>query len=301
MTTTTHDPTDHQLVQQLREREVTDAVLASFAGTPDARLKELVSSLVEHLHGFIRDVRLTEEEWGKAIEFLTRVGHTTTATRQEFVLLSDVLGASMLTIGVNAPAEPEATEATVFGPFFVEDAPRVEIGGDIAQGASGKPCHVEGVVRDLEGRPVPGACIEVWECDDEGLYDVQHDDGRSYGRAHLFTADDGTYDFWCVEPVPYPIPHDGPVGDLLTATGRSPMRAPHLHFMVTAPGLHTLITHIFVAGGDHLDDDAVFGVKESLILDFVPQEPGTGPGGRVLDTAWSRTRFDITLAPEASA
>ena len=241
--------TDAQSTHEDREREVTEKVLASFANTPDPRLREVMASLVEHLHAFIRDVRLTEAEWERAIGFLKAVGDITDDNRQEFILLSDVLGASMLTVAVNAPDEPSATEATVFGPFFVEDAPLVERGGDIANGATGVPCYVEGTVRDVRGRPVPGARIEVWECDDEGFYDVQHNDDRRYGRAHLFSGDDGAYDFWCVEPVPYPIPHDGPVGELLAAADRSPMRAPHLHFMVTAPGHHPLITHIFVAGG----------------------------------------------------
>ncbi|MBC9734466.1 dioxygenase [Nocardioides marmotae] len=293
--------TDVHSTHQEREREVTEKVLASFADTPDPRLREVMGSLVEHLHAFVRDVRLTEAEWERAIGFLKAVGDITDENRQEFILLSDVLGASMLTVAVNAPDEPSATEATVFGPFFVEDAPLVERGGDIANGATGVPCYVEGTVRDVHGRPVPGARIEVWECDDEGFYDVQHDDDRRYGRAHLFSGEDGAYDFWCVEPVPYPIPHDGPVGELLAATGRSPMRAPHLHFMVSAPGHHTLITHIFVAGGEHLDDDAVFGVKESLILDFDRQPAGSAPRGREVGEPWSRTRFDIVLAEEARA
>ena len=293
--------TDAQSTHEDREREVTEKVLASFANTPDPRLREVMASLVEHLHAFIRDVRLTEAEWERAIGFLKAVGDITDDNRQEFILLSDVLGASMLTVAVNAPDEPSATEATVFGPFFVEDAPLVERGGDIANGATGVPCYVEGTVRDVRGRPVPGARIEVWECDDEGFYDVQHNDDRRYGRAHLFSGDDGAYDFWCVEPVPYPIPHDGPVGELLAAADRSPMRAPHLHFMVTAPGHHPLITHIFVAGGEHLDDDAVFGVKESLILDFARQPAGAAPRGRQVDEPWSRTRFDIVLADEVRA
>lgn len=282
------------------ESQLTDTVIASFAGTSDARLKELLTSLVTHLHGFIRDVRLTEEEWNQAINFLTAVGHITDDRRQEFILLSDVLGASMQTINVSNTPYKDATEATVFGPFFVDDAPQIDNGGDIAGGGVGQPAWVEGVVRDTDGNPVPGARIEVWEADEEGLYDVQHDDDRVYGRAFLFSEDDGSFRFWGLTPTPYPIPDDGPVGALLKATSRSPMRASHLHFMVTAPGLRTLVTHIFVTGDELLATDSVFGVKESLVKDFEQQPAGTPtPDGRDLgDATWSRARFDIVLAPE---
>ena len=283
------------------EEDLTERVLASFAQTQDPRLKTVMESLTRHLHAFIRDVRLTEDEWNAAIEFLTAVGHITDDRRQEFVLLSDVLGASMQTIAVNNEAYENATEATVFGPFFVEDAPEIPIGGDIAGGASGQPCWVEGTVTDTAGNPVPGARIEVWEADDDGFYDVQYTDGRVAGRAHLRSDDDGRYAFWGLTPTPYPIPHDGPVGQLLEKVGRSPVRAAHLHFMVTAPQLRTLVTHIFVIGDPQLEiGDSVFGVKDSLIKDFVEQPAGTpGPDGRDLgDQTWARARFDIVLAPE---
>lgn len=283
------------------EEDLIERVLASFAQTQDPRLKTVMESLTRHLHAFIRDVRLTEDEWNAAIEFLTAVGHITDDRRQEFVLLSDVLGASMQTIAVNNEAYENATEATVFGPFFVEDAPEIPIGGDIAGGASGQPCWVEGTVTDTAGNPVPGARIEVWEADDDGFYDVQYTDGRVAGRAHLRTDDDGRYAFWGLTPTPYPIPHDGPVGQLLEKVGRSPVRAAHLHFMVTAPQLHSLVTHIFVTGDPQLEiGDSVFGVKDSLIKDFVEQPAGTpGPDGRDLgDQTWARARFDIVLAPE---
>ena len=283
------------------EEDLIERVLASFAQTQDPRLKTVMESLTRHLHAFIRDVRLTEDEWNAAIEFLTAVGHITDDRRQEFVLLSDVLGASMQTIAVNNEAYENATEATVFGPFFVEDAPEIPIGGDIAGGASGQPCWVEGTVTDTAGNPVPGARIEVWEADDDGFYDVQYTDGRVAGRAHLRSDDDGRYAFWGLTPTPYPIPHDGPVGQLLEKVGRSPVRAAHLHFMVTAPQLRTLVTHIFVIGDPQLEiGDSVFGVKDSLIKDFVEQPAGTpGPDGRDLgDQTWARARFDIVLAPE---
>jgi hydroxyquinol 1,2-dioxygenase len=281
------------------EETLTRNVLRSFADTPDPRLKQVMQSLVTHLHAFIRDVRLTEQEWNRAIEFLTAVGHITDDRRQEFILLSDVLGASMQTINVNNAAYKEATEATVFGPFFVEDAPQIPNGGDIAGGAPGQPCWVEGTVTDTDGNPVPNARIEVWEADEDGFYDVQYTDDRVTGRAHLYSDENGNYSFWGLTPTPYPIPHDGPVGKMLEATGRSPMRASHLHFMVTAAGLRTLVTHIFVRGDELLKYDTVFGVKESLIKDFTAQPAGTPtPDGRDLgEEIWARARFDIVLAP----
>ncbi|WP_413248737.1 intradiol ring-cleavage dioxygenase [Sinomonas flava] len=285
------------------EQALTDQVVASFDGTPDPRLRQLMQALTRHLHAFIREVRLTEEEWNTAIEFLTAAGHITDDRRQEFILLSDVLGASMQTIAVNNEAVPgaerAATEATVFGPFFVDDAPEIPIGGDIAGGAHGQPCWVEGTVTDTRGNPIPGARIEVWEADDEGFYDVQYTDGRVAGRAHLYSDEEGRYAFWGLTPTPYPIPHDGPVGKMLAATNRSPVRASHLHFMVTAPGLRTLVTHIFVQGDPQIEiGDSVFGVKDSLIKDFDVQHAGTPtPDGRALGGDWARTRFDIVLAP----
>ena len=282
------------------EERLIENVLQSFEDCQDPRLKDVMQSLVKHLHAFILDVRLTEPEWNKAIEFLTAVGHITDDRRQEFILLSDVLGASMQTINVNNAAYKDATEATVFGPFFVDDAPEIPVGGDIAGGAPGEPCWVEGSVRDTDGNPVPGARIEVWEADEDGFYDVQYTDDRVSGRAHLFSDENGKYSFWGLTPTPYPIPHDGPVGKMLESVGRSPMRASHLHFMVTSPHLRSLVTHIFVKGDELLRYDTVFGVKQSLIKDFQKQPPETRtPDGRKLDgQAWSKVRFDIVLAPK---
>ncbi|WP_369370241.1 intradiol ring-cleavage dioxygenase [Promicromonospora sp. Populi] len=284
--------------QAAREQELTDRVVASFDGADDERLRTVLQSLTRHLHAFLREVRITEDEWNQGISFLTTAGHITDDKRQEFILLSDVLGASMQTIAINNEAYGGATEATVFGPFFVDDAPFINNGGDIAGGATGQPCWVEGTVTDTSGKPVPGARIEVWEADEDGFYDVQYGDDRTSGRAHLFSEDDGGYRFWGITPTPYPIPHDGPVGALLAASGRSPMRAAHLHFMVTAPGLRTLVTHIFVRGDEQLASDSVFGVKDSLVMDFEEQPAGTPtPDGRAVEGMWSRTRFDVVLAP----
>lgn len=284
------------------EVRLIENVLRSFEQCTEPRTKQLMQSLVRHLHAFIREVRLTEAEWERSIEFLTAVGHITDDRRQEFILLSDVLGASMQTINVNNEAVGNATEATVFGPFFVDDAPLIANGGDIAGAGVGQPCWVEGSVKDVEGNAIPNARIEVWEADEDGFYDVQYTDDRVSGRAHLFSDEAGSYNFWGLTPTPYPIPHDGPVGKMLEATGRSPMRASHLHFMVTAPGFRTLVTHIFVRGDELIKSDTVFGVKDSLVKDFDHQLPGTPvPDGRELeDSDWSRVRFDIVLAPEVA-
>ncbi|MBM7489395.1 hydroxyquinol 1,2-dioxygenase [Micromonospora luteifusca] len=291
------------LEQRNRESQLVERVAASFDDAPDERVRELMQALTRHLHAFLREVRLTEQEWQRAIEFLTAVGHITDDRRQEFILLSDVLGASMQTITINNEAYGDATEATVFGPFFVDGSPEIELGGDIAAGASGQPCWVEGRVTDTGGNAVPHARIEIWGADEDGFYDVQYGDGRSAARGHLYSDADGSYRFWGVTPTPYPIPHDGPVGRLLAATGRSPMRAAHLHLMIQGEGLRTLVTHIFVRGDELLDRDSVFGVRDSLVLDFEPRPAGSPtPDGRDLgDRTWSRVRFDIVLAPAAVA
>ncbi|WP_353987277.1 dioxygenase [Ruicaihuangia caeni] len=287
---------EDSLEQRSREAALTDEVVASFSTARDPRYREVMSSLVRHLHAFVRDVRLTQDEWDIAISFLTRTGHMSDDLRQEFILLSDVLGASMMTVAVNSPARSGATESTVFGPFFVENAPLIENGDDIGAGLSGRPCHVSGTVRSVTGEPLPGARVEIWAADDEGFYDVQRDGAKLAGRAHLFADENGDFDYWTVQPAAYPIPHDGPVGTLLDAAGRSPMRPAHIHFMVSQEGYETLITHIFVEGDQWLQNDAVFGVKESLILPFSEHPPGTGPGGRRISETWSSVRFDIVLA-----
>ncbi len=256
--------------------------------------------MVEHLHALIREVRLTQHEWEQAIDFLRRAGDITDDKRQEFILLSDVLGASMQTITVNDDPMGRATESTVVGPFFVPNSPRVEMGGDISGGASGEPCWVEGVITDVEARPLSGARIEVWEADDAGFYDVQYPDGRAAGRGHLYSDSEGRYQFWALTPTPYPIPSDGPVGDLLAATNRSPMRAPHLHLMVSHEGMRTVVTHIFVAGDD-LGSDSVFGIRESLIVEFrrsTAADP-TPDGRDLAGASWTLARFDIALAPQS--
>jgi hydroxyquinol 1,2-dioxygenase len=285
--------------RNLADADLTRAVVASFDNTPDPRLREVLQSLVRHLHAFASEVELTEQEWFAAIDFLTRTGHITDDKRQEFVLASDVLGLSMLVIGINHRHPTGATESTVFGPFFVEGSPAFENGDDLANGAPGIPCYVSGVVRSVSGEPVPGARLEIWQADDEGLYDVQYADlDEPRGRGHLHSDDEGRYWFWTVHPTAYPIPTDGPVGELLAAANRSPMRPAHIHFMVTAPGYQTLTTHVFDVDDEYLDTDAVFGVRSSLLATFERHDGGTAPDGRAMDGAWSSTEFDLVIAPD---
>nr|BAM65762.1 hydroxyquinol 1,2-dioxygenase [Ralstonia pickettii] len=263
-------------MRNLDEDTITQAVLARLADTPDPRVREIVASLVRHLHDFARDVRLTEAEWLQGIRFLTATGHKCDDKRQEFILLSDVLGLSMLTVCMNNRKPAGCTEATVFGPFHVEGAPHYEDGADLANGAKGEPCEVSCTIRDLAGEPVPGATIDVWQADADGRYDVQYAGlDQAQGRGVLHSDANGRFRFRTVLAQAYPIPDDGPVGDLLRATGRHPWRPAHLHFMIQAPGYETLVTHVFRKGDQYLDSDAVFGVRESLVGEWVRQGDGS--------------------------
>jgi hydroxyquinol 1,2-dioxygenase len=257
-------------MRNIDEHTITEAVITRLSDCKDARLKEVMTSLIRHLHGFVRDVRLTESEWEQAIGFLTATGQKCDDKRQEFILLSDVLGVSMLTVAMNQTRPAGATEATVFGPFHADDAPRCDSGADIAQGAPGATLDVEIEVIDLQGSPIVGAEVDTWQADDDGLYDVQRpelgDKRRARGVFH--TDAHGKVRFRSVLPTAYPVPTDGPVGKLLLATGRHPWRPAHMHFRIRAPGFATLITHLFRDGDRYLDSDVVFGVRSSLIANF---------------------------------
>jgi hydroxyquinol 1,2-dioxygenase len=282
-------------MRNLDEHTITEAVLARHDDAPDPRLKEIMTSLVRHLHAFAREVQLTEAEWEAGIRFLTDVGHLTDAKRQEFILLSDTLGLSMLVTAMANRKPAGCTEATVFGPFFVEGAPVHHNGDDVTNGASGEPCFVSGRITGLDGEPVPNAAIEVWQADSEGFYDVQREGATHQARARLRSLPDGRYHFRSIVAEPYPIPHDGPVGRMLAALGRHPWRPAHLHFMITAPGYERLVTHVFRDGDRYLDSDAVFGVRSSLIAQWVHHEEGPAPDGAHLDTPFSTLAFDFVL------
>ncbi len=284
-------------MRNIDENTITQAVIERHANARDPRLAEVMTALVRHLHAFAREVKLTESEWFEAIRFLTDVGHITDDKRQEFILLSDVLGLSMLVTAANHRKPPGCTEATVFGPFHVEGAPEYAPGGDVANGAPGEPCYVSGRVLDTRGRPIANAEVQVWQADAEGRYDVQYADLAEHrARGTLHTGPDGSYRFKSIVAHSYPIPHDGPVGRLLERLGRHPWRPAHLHFMITAPGHQRLITHVFRDGDPYLDSDAVFGVRSSLVADWIRHDPGPTPDGGHSAQPFYTLAYDFVLA-----
>lgn len=289
-------------VGHVDEFSITEVVNRQIAATTPQRLAEIVAALTRHLHDFAREVRLSENELMAGIQFLTQVGQMCTDRRQEFILLSDVLGLSMLVTAQNNRKPEGCTEATVFGPFHVEDSPEYALGDDIANGARGEPCFVRGVVRGLDGEPVANAQLEVWQADEDGFYDVQYEGvDQARARATLTTGADGAYRFRSILASSYPIPHDGPVGKLLAALGRHPWRPAHLHFLIKADGYEPLITHVFRNGDRYLDSDAVFGVRQSLIAEWVRHAPGPGPDGSVLPRPFYTLDFDFVLNPVPGA
>lgn len=273
-------------IRNFNEKTLTAEVLKRVGKAPDKRTRQVMQSLVKHLHAFARDVRPTQEEWFRGIQFLTQTGHLCDDKRQEFILMSDTLGVSMLVDFINYGKAGKATESTVLGPFYVEGAPELPLGANIAKpGTPGEPCAVDCTVKDLKGKPISGATIDVWEGGADGLYDVQKPDGTNL-RARFRSDGEGRLRFKCITPVSYPVPHDGPVGRMLAACGRHPMRPGHLHFTIEAPGYEKLVTHLFVKGDKYLDSDAVFGVKESLIVNFRKNKAGV-----------AECKYDFVLKP----
>jgi hydroxyquinol 1,2-dioxygenase len=256
------------------EKQLTAEVLRRIGKTPNPRLKKVMTSFIRHLHAFVREVKPTPEEWMRGIQFLTETGKWCDAKRQEWILMSDTLGVSMLVDALNYKAAKGATQSTVLGPFHREGAPEFPLGANVAKSPSdGEPCLVTGSVRDRKGKPVAGAKLDIWEGGADGLYDAQKGDEMNL-RGIFRTGRDGKFHFTCVTPTFYPVPNDGPVGKMLVATGRHPMRPPHLHFFITAAGYKPLVTHLFRKGGKYLDSDAVFGVKPELIVDFKKGKDG---------------------------
>lgn len=278
------------MTQYFSEDASVQTVNARMGAGVEPRLAEVMGSLVKHLHAFAKEIHLTQGEWEVAVDFLTKTGQICSGERQEFILLSDVLGFSMLVDAINNRRPEGATENTVFGPFHVADAPVRAMGADICLDGKGEPCRFEGRVLDLEGRPIEGACVDVWSDNADGFYDVQQPGVQPQwnNRGRFFTEADGAYAFRGIKPTSYPIPDDGPVGRMLAHLGRHPYRPAHMHFLVTAPGFQKLVTHTFVGGDTYLSSDAVFGVKETLIAPFERQEG---------DTPW-RSPFDFVLMPE---
>ena len=286
-------------MRQLTEDTLTEAVVARLEGVRDARFKQLMTSLIRHVHAFAREVRLTEEEWFEAIKFLTAVGQKCDEKRQEYILLSDVLGLSMMTVAITHPAEPGATEATVLGPFFAHGAPEVEYGGDMTANATlkGEPTWCTGRVLSVDGKPIPDATLDIWQAKADGVYDVQDPGAPFELRGRARTNREGRFAFRTYKPAFYSIPTDGPVGVLMEAMKRHPMRPAHMHAIVGAQGHQPVITHVFVEGDPYLDSDAVFAVKDSLIGhyevldDAEAKRLGMPPGSYKLE-------FDFRLSPD---
>ena len=283
-------------MRNFNEVTITEAVIHRLKDTPNLRLKEVSTSLVRHLHDFVRDVRLSEAEWTFAINFLTRTGQKCDGNRQEFILLSDTLGISMLVDAINH-ASPGSTESTVLGPFYVRNAPEYPLGADISGPLTGEPLYAHGRVLSSDGKPLANAIVDVWHSDNDGYYDVQHVEevGGLAGRARLRTDQDGSYRFWSIKPAAYPIPHDGPVGEMLEAQARHPWRPAHVHFMIEAAGHEKLTTHVFVDGDKYLDSDAVFGVKDSLIGNYIKHASGSAPDGTEMNKPFFTLHYDFKL------
>jgi hydroxyquinol 1,2-dioxygenase len=279
------------------EERSAEVVTASFENTPEPRLRALLTALVDHLHAFVKDVELTDEEWSAAIDFLTRTGQRCDAVRQEFVLLSDVLGVSMLVETINHRTSGVATESTVLGPFHMVESPPRELGENIAMDGKGEPCLVTGQVTGPGGVPLAGAQVDVWQANAEGFYDVQQPGVQPERNLRgLFTTDaNGRFQFRTIVPRYYPIPVDGPVGELLNATKRHPNRPAHVHFIVTAPGYQPVTTHLFVDDSPYLDSDAVFGVKDSLVRQFPLIDDPARAAELELPNPFRTVHFDVGL------
>ena len=267
--------------------DITAAVVQSFSGCSDERLRELVQAFARHLHAFATEVGLTQEEWEAGIGILTATGHITDERRQEFILWSDSLGLSMLVDALANPLPEGATESTVLGPFYLPGAPAREYGASIASEPAGDPAWVYGRVTSVEGEPIADAELDVWQNGDNQLYAVQDPNASDdHLRGRFRTRGDGTYGFVAVRPVPYTIPDDGPVGAMLAATGRHPWRPAHIHMIVRAPGYRTVATHVFDGASEYLDSDAVFAVKPSLLREFVPRDADDAERPAGVDGAW---------------
>lgn len=279
---------------------LTEIVLEEYgSGAQDPRYKQVITSLIKHLHAFVKDVELTEEEWFKAIMFLTRTGQTCDDKRQEFILLSDVLGVSMLVDAINHPKSGKGTESTVLGPFYVQGAPEYENGASIIkQQYADQVALVQGKVTDPDGNPIAGARLDVWQTAANGFYDVQDSSMTEDNMRGIFTTDAaGNYAFVTEKPLSYSIPTDGPVGDLLRASNRHGMRPAHIHFIVSADGYESLTTHVFSDGDEYLDSDAVFATKSSLIGHYTESEDADLAARYNISVPFSHLQFDMGLMP----
>jgi len=286
-------------MRQFTEDTLTDAVVARLKATKNPRLREIMTSLVRHLHAFAKDVQLTEEEWFEGIKFLTAVGQKCDDKRQEFILLSDVLGLSMMTVAINHKTDPGATEATVLGPFFAHGAKEFGYGGDLREGATlkGEDVWVAGRVTSIDGKPIPGAMLDIWQAKADGIYDLQTE-GEFELRGRVKANAKGEYAFASYKPKFYSIPIDGPVGDMVNATTKNHMRPAHMHAIVSAPGYQQVITHVFVDGDPHLESDAVYAVKNSLVSKY--KKMSDAEARKVgLPSGSFKVEFDFKLSPQS--
>ena len=258
-------------MQYFSEEDSAEVVKEQYSNCIDLRLKSIMESAITHLHQFVKEVEPTQEEWLYLIEYLTKVGKKCDDKRQEFILLSDVLGISALVDSINNRKTLKATESTVLGPFHVKNAPKKEMGDNINYDGKGEPAFIFGNVKNTDGEPIKGASIDVWQANDDGFYDIQQPEVQPDMnlRGIFSTKEDGEYSFKSVKPKHYSIPTDGPVGKMLSSTGRHPFRPAHLHYIVSAKGYKSVVTHVFVKGSQYLDSDSVFGVKDSLISEYV--------------------------------
>ena len=294
---------------QYNEATVTQAVVDSLSNCADPRFRTVMTSLVKHLHAFVREVDLTDAEWADAVSFLLETGKGSTPQRNEFVLLSDTLGVSMLVVSLaqarksaSLQGATEATEATVEGPFYWQGAPEVQLGDNIAQGIPGEPALYCGRVTDIEGKPLAGALLDVWSGDGEGNYDVQLSTPPTMrGRGRMHADAEGRYYFWSIKPSAYPIPDDLTTGTMLRRMGRLNWRPGHLHVMVSADRHVPLTTHLFVSDSKYLDSDAVFAVRNSLIIDFEKHPAGKALDGRLMTTPYHVANYDFRSAAGESS
>jgi hydroxyquinol 1,2-dioxygenase len=285
-------------MQLVTEDNITELATQRWGTAHDARTRELLTGLVQHLHDFAREVRLTEDEWMAAIQWLTATGQISDEKRMEFILASDVLGLSMLVVQMNHRFDPAATPATVLGPFHIEGSPELEYAADMSQGLPGVPLFISGTVRSLDGSPVPGAVLDVWQADQDGAYEAQLEVDEARLRAKYTSREDGTYCIRTIAPKGYSIPMDGPVGALIRQTDISYFRPAHVHFLLNVPGFRPLITHLFEAGAEFLDSDVVFGTKQELVVTYEHHEPGPTPDGGTSEVPWASATYDFVLQPQ---
>ena len=286
-------------MQLVTEDNITELAKQRWGTAPDDRARELLAALVQHLHDFAREVRLTEAEWMAAIQWLTRAGQISDEKREELILASDVLGLSMLVVQMKHRFDPAATPATVLGPFHIEGSPELAYGADMSDGLPGVPLFVSGAVRSLTGTPIGGAVLDVWQADEDGAYEAQLPVEEARLRGKYTTREDGTYCIRTIAPLGYTIPMDGPVGDLIGRTEISHFRPAHIHFLINVPGYEPLITHLFREGSQYLDSDVVFGTKQELVVRFEEREPGPTPDGGTSEVSWVEARYDFVLQPQS--